>query len=144
MAEANPAAGSSEIDAKELTQRVLDRVRAHADAKDVDIVVYCTCGLVCVQPHAFSDALHELLHNAVRATRRGHPVIVDIRDVGEGDVLWQVQDAGEGRSERGLAVPGQDVSIAQAVVEAHGGVLRFESAPGVGTTATIWLPRPID
>jgi signal transduction histidine kinase len=79
-----------------------------------------------------------------------------VRDVGEGDVVWQVQDTGGGKSERGLAElghpphtaepegPGRGVALAQAVVEAHGGVLRFESARGVGTTATIWVPRPIE
>jgi signal transduction histidine kinase len=79
-------------------------------------------------------------------------VIVDVRDV-EGDVLWQVQDAGEGMVEGSLAKLGKlpetagpgsarlGIARAWAVVEAHGGLLRFESAPGVGTTATIWLPR---
>jgi PAS domain-containing protein len=140
------------IDAREVVERARERVRVHSDAKNVDVVAHCTCGPVRVQPEAFSDALYELLHNAVRAARRGHPVIVDVRDV-EGDVLWQVQDAGEGMVEGSLAKLGKlpetagpgsarlGIARAWAVVEAHGGLLRFESAPGVGTTATIWLPR---
>lgn len=79
-------------------------------------------------------------------------MIVDVRDTSEGDVLWQIQDAGEGMPEEILAALGQarpaisdgrsglGVAFAWAVVEKHGGLLRFESAPGVGTTASIWLP----
>ncbi len=137
------------IEARELARRVLERVRERADANDVDVVLHCTCGRVWVEPRSFEEALYELLDNAVQATRRGYPVIVDVRDTGEGDVLWQIQDAGEGMSEQvlaGLGRPsgaagqgGRGVALASAVIEGHGGLLRFESAPGVGTTASVWL-----
>lgn len=141
------------LDADDLARQVRDRVRDRADAKDVDVVLHCTCSRVWVQPHSFSEALYELFDNAVQATRKRHPVVVDVRDTVEGDVLWQIQDAGEGMSERVLAELAQPphtvlqggsilgVALAWAVVEKHGGSLRFESAPGVGTTASIWLPR---
>lgn len=140
------------VDPRQLTERVIGRLRARADAKCVDLMVHCTCHAVRVDPQAFSDALYELLDNAVRTTRRGYPVIVDIRDTDDGDVLWQVQDAGEGMTNQTLAqlgqapcasppeAPGLGVSRAWAVVEDHGGMLRFESARRVGTTASIWLP----
>jgi signal transduction histidine kinase len=140
------------IDPRAIVQQVCERVRDLADAKDVDVIVHCACNRVWVQPNAFTEALYELVANAVEATRRGHPVIVDVSDTGEGDVLWQVQDAGKGTSERPpskLRQPlhaewqessGLGVAFPTAVIENHGGILRFESAPGVGTTASILLP----
>ena len=35
---------------------------------------------------------------------------------------------------------GLGIAVARAMVEQHGGVLRFDSAPGEGTTATIEIP----
>lgn len=138
------------IEAHALAHQARERVRKCADEKDVDVVIYCTCSPLWVQPQTFGEALYELLDNAVRATRRRHPVMVDVRNSSEGDVLWQIQDAGEGMSEQALAKLGKPpqavaesglgVDFAWAVIEKHGGMLRFESAPGVGTTASIWLP----
>jgi two-component system sporulation sensor kinase A len=142
----------SPVDARELMRQVVERVRSDADAKNVDVVVHCSCGPVWVEPEAFSDALYELLDNAVRATRRGHPVMVDVRETADGDVLWQVQDAGAGMADVDLARlgqttdqawpsgPGLGVALAWTVVEEHHGLLRFETSPSVGTTASIWLP----
>ena len=139
------------VDPDALTRAVRDRVQDLADGRDVDVVVHCTCGPVLVEPEAFSEALYQLLENAVRETRRGHPVMVDVRHGGDG-VLWHVQDAGQGMPVQDVARLGQltdvawpegrglGLALAWAVVEEHGGTLRFESAPGVGTTATIWLP----
>jgi signal transduction histidine kinase len=53
---------------------------------DVDLVLHCSCATLWVQPRAFSQAIYEILDNAIRATRRHHPVVVDLRDTGEGDV----------------------------------------------------------
>ncbi len=91
------------VEPRDLIRGIVTRVRPHAEAKDVDVVVYCTSGPVWVEPRAFSDALFEVLDNAVRATRRGYPVFVHVRDTADGDVLWQIQDEGEGMTERDLA-----------------------------------------
>jgi signal transduction histidine kinase len=136
-----------ELDARALLEQVRERVRPDADAKDVDVLIYCTCGGICAQPTALSEALHQLLKNAIHATRKSHPVVVHARETREGDVLFEIQDTGEGMRPHvlgRLARPGgtgRGVALAWAVVEQHGGLLRFESAPGVGTTATIWLPE---
>jgi len=140
------------LDPRAIAQQVYERVRDLADAKDVDVIVHCACNRVWVQRNEFTEALYELVANAVQATRRGYPVVIDVSDTCEGDVLWQIQDAGRGTSERPLSKlrqplhaewqegSGLGVAFPTAVVENHGGILRFESAPGVGTTASILLP----
>lgn len=140
------------VDARELVEEVARRVREHSGGRDVPVEIRCTSRGARVQPVAFSAALFELLENAVRASHDGQSVLVDVRDTGHGDVLWQIQDAGAGISEQGLASLGQlplagssgsaglGVALAWAIIERHGGLLRFESAPGVGTTAIIWVP----
>lgn len=139
-------------DARELVRQVRDRVRALTRSKNVDLLSQCTETPVWVQERPFATALSELVRNAIQASGREQSVLIEACDTGEGDVLWQIQDSGKGMSGRALAHLGQQprsvrraraglgVEYAWAVVEAHGGLLHFESALGVGTTATIWLP----
>ncbi len=138
------------VDPSALARRLRDRVLVAARARNIDISIYCTCDELRVAPLAFAQAVHELLDNAVRATRPGHSVVMDVRKTPAGEVIWQLQDDGEGMSPSTLASlgrgtegggAGRGVALAWAVVEAHGGLLRFESAPGQGTTASIWLPQ---
>jgi signal transduction histidine kinase len=140
------------VDPQLLMRQVRDRVRAAADAKSTYVFVDCTCERAWIQPFAFTEALFELLDNAVRATRSGYPVVVDVRATVEGAALWQIQDAGEGMSDRLLAeldqrargprpeAPGRGLAFALEVVDQHRGTIRFESARRVGTTVTVWVP----
>lgn len=137
-----------------LVRDVCARVRDRADAHDVDVVVYCTCGRVRVHVEAFSSALYELIARGVDASRRGHPVIVVVREMGSGNALWQIHDAGEGMTASSLAAlhegvhhghnaVANGVTRAYASIEAQGGHLSFESACGVGTTATVLMPHVV-
>lgn len=143
------------VAARELLAQVRERVLPRANSKNVDVVVYCTCGRVWVQPEALSQALFELLDNAIKAAKRGRPVVVDVRDTKDGDTFWQVHDVGVGVSDRALAelgkpccqlgrAPRLGVAFAWAVIDAHGGLLHYESARDVGTTVSLWLPRKYD
>lgn len=139
-------------DAGELVRQVRERVRALALSRSVEVIDRVACSPLWVQPRPFASAIGELVKNAVEASRRDTFVLVEACDTGDGDVLWQIQDTGQGIAGRALANlghpprhlgrgrAGRGVEYAWAVVEAHGGLLHFESAVGVGTTATVWLP----
>lgn len=136
-----------EIETKVLCEQVRERLEGRAAAKGVEVLHRCSRTHVRVQPAPFAEALYELTHNAVEAAVPGHPVVVSVSNTPEGDVLWQIDDHGEGMSVhdlRRLGLPqlssGLGVMLAWAIVEHHGGLLHFESAPGGGTTASIWLP----
>jgi signal transduction histidine kinase len=133
------------------SRQIRERTRDHAQAKDIDVLVYCACRRVRVQLCAFAAAAHELLHNAIQATRRRHPVILDVSETSAGDVLWQIRDSGHGMPKQVLSNLGKPprsacggsglgVALAWEVIERHDGLLRFESAKGIGTTTSIWLP----
>jgi signal transduction histidine kinase len=140
------------VEARKLGEHVCEQNRERAASKDVDIVFYCTSGAIWVQASAFQAALHELVDNAVRATKAGHSVLVEVRGTDEEDVLWQIRDQGEGipahvLADLGRGSPNADhgprgvgIALAWSIIESHEGLLRFESILGHGTTASVWIP----
>jgi signal transduction histidine kinase len=102
------------------------------------------------------QALGNLLSNAIKYTPPGATVSVDAGV--DGEMFWiQVGDTGPGiapeeqarifdpfyRSQPGQRFPqgmGLGLSIARDVVVAHGGRLELDSAPGLGSRFTVYLP----
>lgn len=112
---------------------------------------------VHADPHGLERVLSNLLSNAARYSPAGSTITVRARRT-DGEVEVVVADEGPGIPDdeqerifehftRGSAaepgVPGSGVglSVAKAFVEAHGGRLWLESAPGEGSTFGFTLPR---
>lgn len=78
----------------------------------------------------------------VRTASEGDAVVISISDSGPGipddvrdkvfEPFFTTKDVGRGS--------GQGLAIARSIVEAHGGTITFESAPGSGTTFRIRIP----
>jgi two-component system sensor histidine kinase FlrB len=100
---------------------------------------------------ALAGALSNLLDNALRASVAGGEVRLEAQAVDDA-VLIRVCDTGPGMErevQERLFEPffttraegtGLGLAIVRSVVEAHGGDVRVESAPGKGATFTVRLP----
>lgn len=109
-------------------------------------------------PDRLRQVLANLVANALVHTGQGTPVQVAVTVEGP-DVVLSVHDDGPGMADddvahaferfwradpsraRSRGGAGLGLAIVAAVVEAHRGQVRLESAPGQGTTVTVRLPR---
>ncbi len=99
-----------------------------------------------------------LLSNAIKFTQPGGQITIDIRPVSDGLEIT-VTDTGIGvasdqqervfepfvQGETGLSRrfegTGLGLSLSRSLAQLHGGTLRLESEPNVGTNAVLWLPE---
>ncbi len=112
--------------------------------------------VVDADPDALERVLANLVSNAIKYSPSGSAVRVGARALGEG-VAIEVADAGRGIPAEALSrvfepyyrVPdavgaahgtGIGLAVVKALVEAHGGMVRVDSAPAMGTCVTVVLP----
>ncbi|MFL5243808.1 MAG: sensor histidine kinase [Gemmataceae bacterium] len=161
LAREDAAVGQAEseiIGLNSLLDNVVETIRPVADAKGVSLHYE---GKGNNQVRGDSSRLRQvfinLLDNAIKFTPQGGGVV--LRCEGQNhDVRITVHDTGEGISEghisrvfdrfyrvdkarsQEMGGAGLGLSIAQTIVNAHGGKIELESAPGQGTTCVVTLP----
>ena len=146
-----PEPGSLNVE----VEQMLDFFAPQARDGGVEIVRYLDPELPTVRldRETFRSAVLNLLLNAVQALEGGGQLVVRTRPSGLGVVL-ELIDTGPGMDADTLAKvfrafyttkqggSGLGLPTARKIVEAHGGTIDIESAPGRGTKVTIWLPAP--
>ena len=145
-----------EIDLAEVVREVVDRLAPEAlhSGSEVRVAVAPVVGLW--DRARLDQVVTNLLSNALKygqgravdvsvEARDGGRVALVVRDRGIGIPLeshaWifeRFQRAANARPVKGL---GLGLWIARTMVQAHGGEIRVESAPGEGATFTVTLPR---
>jgi signal transduction histidine kinase len=111
--------------------------------------------LALVDAARWEQILHNLLHNAVRHTPPGGIVAVRAHSAGE-VLIVEVRDTGSGitagdmphifeRFYRGAGAPtgdgaGLGLALVKELLEAMGGRIQVDSAPGKGTCFTLHIP----
>ncbi|MBX7212926.1 MAG: HAMP domain-containing protein [Thermoflexales bacterium] len=128
------------------------------DARNVRVLVDAPADLphFSADPDRLAQVFGNLVTNALRHTPPGGSVTLSARRAANG-VALMVTDTGEGISPQDLphvfdrfyrgdkarsadgAESGLGLAIAKSIVEAHGGTIKAESAPGQGTTMRIDL-----
>ncbi len=149
----------SPVELHQLTTGLADRARL-VGSRDWQID-QAASGWVQADGQRLIQAALNLVRNAVEHTDVGAPVAIGSRRTAGRLELW-VRDGGEGigaedqarlfdRFARGASGrrrsegAGLGLAIVQAIVEAHGGTVRVDSAPGRGTTFTLDVPvEPCD
>jgi PAS domain S-box-containing protein len=143
----------------DLLNEAADNVIATAREQGITVTVGID-GSACAETRVMADhhralqVLDNLLSNAIKFTGRGGEVRISARIV-DGEAQLQAADNGPGipldqqqfmfrrfwqsrrADRRGI---GLGLTIAQGIVDAHGGRIWLESEPGKGTTFTFTLP----
>jgi len=135
--------------------QLLDFFQPCADDAGVELVRYLDPELpaVRIDRETFRSAILNLLINATQAMDAGGQLMVRTRSSGLG-VMIELIDTGPGMEPATLARvfeafystkqggSGLGLPTARKIVEAHGGTIDVDSAPGRGTKVAIWLPAP--
>jgi signal transduction histidine kinase len=118
----------------------------------------CQAPSVMVDPTRLEQALHNLLHNALRHTAPGgivalvvaeekESVIIQIKDTGEGIApedlphIWQRFYQSESARNGANSGVGLGLALVKELIEAMNGSVAVESTMGEGSCFTIRLPR---
>ena len=145
--------GGRDIEVRRLFDAVCESLRDRAEAAKVELVLDCGGGTLRACEGELREALFNLISNAVEATPPHRSVVIHTEVTADGDQVWSIHDSGMGMRREVLdqiGVPhrtfrrggsGLGVALARAIVNRHGGSLRFDSTRGRGTTVTIHLPR---
>jgi signal transduction histidine kinase len=139
------------LDVSAIARDVLDVLAGRADQAGVGLTFDGGATSVHGDGRRLKEALLNLVANALEATPSGGTVALRLRNGGPSAVL-EIRDTGRGIAPEDLeriGTPffttrsngtGLGVVLAQGVIQQHGGTLRYSSALGQGTTATITLP----
>jgi two-component system sensor histidine kinase BaeS len=146
------------VDLAGLVRECAAAFEAQADSVGVSLEIRLEAApVVEVDPQRMREILSNLMSNALRYSPRGGAVQVQLTEAvtgGERSARISVVDQGPGIAVEDLphifdrfhkssdsGGMGLGLSIAKSLVEAHGGGILAESAPGQGTRISFTLPR---
>jgi signal transduction histidine kinase len=158
-----------DVDVATLARESVERLAPQATSKGVRVEVVAPAGpaIARVDPYRIQQVLVNLLDNAIKYSSPGGTVTVSVALEADGSLQVAVRDEGPGISPevqphvferfyradgarsrrfagggpvRAATGAGLGLSIAKALVEAHGGRIGLESAVGEGTTVNFTLP----
>ncbi len=136
-----------------IVRSVADRIEACAQDAGVQLAVDCAGGEILADASALSEALLNLVANAIEATPRGGTVSLVTRELLNGDQQWVLRDAGHGIPDDQIARLGRErqsrkqtgwglgFALARATIAQHGAYLQIDSRGCEGTCMTIWLDK---
>lgn len=143
------------IDLGELVGSVVEQLRVQAAEKDLVVTCHGACPDARADRRQLARVVTNLVSNAIKYTPASGRIDVSVVAAGTGPAI-RVADSGYGLTiedqrrlftkygrfhrDRGIPGTGLGLYISKAIVEAHGGRIDVESAPGRGTAFTVRLP----
>ncbi len=146
-----------EVNVAEAARRAIEAWRTRAEDKKLTLVLEADAQLKCIGDEgAIIKTLDILLSNSVKFTAPGGVIRLRARHHGA-SVAFFVEDTGQGIDpavlpklgrpfeqsaglmENGMKGSGLGIAIARALIDLHGGALRFRSRLGEGTVAMVRL-----
>jgi signal transduction histidine kinase len=144
------------VELHELVAEIVEQLSPSAREKGISMASEGAAPAVSADRRQLRRVVANLVGNAVKYTPGPGRIVVGLAST-RGDVTLSVADDGYGiaaadlprlftkyvRLHRDKGVPGTGLGlyISRAIVEAHGGAIAVESAPGRGSTFTVSLPR---
>ena len=152
------------IGADELLGAATSRIAAYVPGARVELAINDGLKPLWVHPALVEQGIFNIIENALKFSPPDQPVHVSARDLDDGSLQVDVDDAGPGipeadrarifdmfysveRGDRGHQGTGLGLTIAQGMLGAHGGaVVALPGPDGHGTRIRITLPRiaPVD
>lgn len=152
-----------ETNVREIFDGCISMIELRAEAKNLKLIFTMNSDT----PPIFADSLRlkqvllNLTGNAIKFTPEGGKIEVIASPTANGGVNIQVRDTGVGMTEKQIEMAlerfgqarnnhmlshdgvGLGLTICSSIMESHGGNLKIDSVPGVGTTVTATFPpRP--
>ncbi|MEQ9695212.1 HAMP domain-containing sensor histidine kinase [Shimia sp. SDUM112013] len=147
------------LDPLDVVQDSVEAISAHADGRGVKVKLAKSDRDLCINADydRMTQVIDNLLSNAVKFSDAGDTVkasvkanadyaIISVQDEGIGipagsrDVVFGKFAQVDGSDHRAHEGTGLGLNIVKQIVEAHGGMVDFESELGVGTTFFVKLP----
>jgi signal transduction histidine kinase/HD-like signal output (HDOD) protein len=143
-----------EIDVAGFMEGIFQIVSPQASSAGVSLAKSIETGTVAIKADAIEQVLINLLINAIKASSQGSEVTARVWR-NDGGVEFSVADTGIGMDRDQLprifdplytAWPvktgmGLGLSLAKDIVDSMGGRIEVASAPGKGSTFTVWIPE---
>lgn len=143
------------LDLAEAVSSALTAVAGRVDSGRIAVHVDARPTPLAADPRRLSEALLNVLTNAVEATPPGGTIRIKVSPAAGDTGVVEIHDSGRGIKPEDLARLGTSyfttreggtglgVVLAQTAIAQHGGTIHYASEPGQGTTVTIRLPaRP--
>lgn len=140
----------------EMVEHVTRQVSMQANAKDIKVVTELVEGMACFDPKWTTEALFNILDNAIKYTPQGGTVNIvtrpyemfyriDISDTGigieESDQSKIFSRFYRARNTREIEGVGIGLFLAREIVAAQKGYIKVASEIGKGSTFSVFLPR---